>query len=81
MDETKKPAAVPNPEEGAEGSDFWNEARARSRAAGERVGREWERFSGNAKEYADEHSIGVALGSLGVGIAMGVLIGLLISRD
>ena len=81
MDETKKPAAVPEPEETVEGPDFWNEARARGRAAGERVGREWERLSGNAKEYADEHSVGVAFGSLGVGIALGVLIGLLISRD
>lgn len=82
MDEPRKPAAVPDSEgTPAEGSEFWSEARARGRAAGERVGREWERLSGNAREYADEHSIGVALGSLGVGIALGVLIGLLISRD
>jgi ElaB/YqjD/DUF883 family membrane-anchored ribosome-binding protein len=83
MDDTQKPAAVPDPEEKIRGdeSDFWSEARARSRAAGERVGREWDRLSGNAKEYADDHSVGVALGSLGVGIALGVLIGVLIARD
>ena len=83
MDDTRKPAAVPDPEEEIRGeeSDFWSEARARSRAAGARVGQEWDRLSGNAKEYADEHSVGVALGSLGVGIALGVLIGALIARD
>ena len=80
MDENRKPAAVPEGRD-EEAGDFWSEARARSRAAGERVGREWERLSGNAREYADEHSVGVALGSLGVGIAIGVLVGLLISRD
>jgi len=67
------------PDESKEG--FWNEAKARSRVAGERVGEEWGRLSEQAKDYADEHSIGVALGSLGVGIAIGVLLGLLISRD
>ena len=60
---------------------FWNEAKARSRVAGERVGEEWERLSEQAKDYADEHAIGVALGSLGVGIAIGVLLGVLIARD
>jgi len=82
MDETKKPTPVDNAEGAGDGSEsFWNEARARGRAAGERVGREWERLSGSAQEYADEHSVGVALGSLGVGIAIGVLIGVLIARD
>ena len=60
---------------------FWNEAKARSRVAGERVGEEWERLSEQARDYADEHSVGVALGSLGVGIAIGVLLGVLIARD
>jgi len=68
-----------SPDDSKEG--FWNEAKARSRVAGERVGEEWERLSGQAKDYADEHSIGVALGSLGVGIAIGVLLGVLIARD
>lgn len=68
-------------EAGESTKNVWNEAKSRGRAAGERVGREWERFSDGAKEYADEHSVGVALGSLGVGIAIGVLLGVLISRD
>lgn len=68
-------------EAGESTSDIWNEARARGRKAGEKIGREWERLSGSAKDYADEHSVGVALGSLGVGIAIGVLLGVLIARD
>jgi len=60
---------------------FWNETKARTRVAGERVGEEFGRLSEQAKDYADEHSIGVALGSLGVGIAIGVLLGVLIARD
>jgi len=68
-------------EAGESTTNVWNEARARGRMAGERVGREWERLSGTAKDYAEEHSVGVALGSLGVGIAIGVLLGVLISRD
>lgn len=85
MDETRGSGAGDG-SEGAEGRDenkesFWREAKARSRVAGERVGEEWERLSGHARDYADEHSIGVALGSLGVGIAVGVLLGVLIARD
>ena len=85
MDETRGSGAGDG-NEGSEGRDetkesFWNEAKARSRVASERVGEEWERLSGNAREYADEHAVGVALGSLGVGIAIGVLIGVLIARD
>jgi ElaB/YqjD/DUF883 family membrane-anchored ribosome-binding protein len=49
--------------------------------AGERIGQEWERLSESAQEYADEHSVGVAFGSFGVGIALGVLIGILVARD
>jgi ElaB/YqjD/DUF883 family membrane-anchored ribosome-binding protein len=84
MDEVRKNEAAGD--DGGQGQDetkesFWNEARARSRMAGERVGAEWERLSEHAKDYADEHSVGVALGSLGVGIAIGVLLGVLIARD
>ena len=85
MDDVRKSGAAGD-NEGAQGNDetkesFWNEARNRSRMAGERVGAEWERLSEHAKDYADEHSVGVALGSLGVGIAIGVLLGVLIARD
>jgi len=62
-------------------SKFWSEAKSRGREVGERASQEWERLSENAKDYADEHSVGVALGSLGVGIAIGVLLGVLIARD
>ena len=73
MDDVKKSGdGDENPEildESKEG--FWNEAKARSRVAGQRAGEEWGRLSEQAKDYADEHAIGVALGSLGVGIARG----------
>ncbi len=62
-------------------SSLWEEAKSRSRMAGERIGQEWERLSEGAQEYADEHSVGVALGSFGIGIALGVLIGILVARD
>jgi ElaB/YqjD/DUF883 family membrane-anchored ribosome-binding protein len=85
MDEVKK-TPPESAQEGENGrgeaeSNFWNEAKARGRQVGERAGQEWERLSENAKDYADEHSVGVALGSLGVGIAIGVLLGVLIARD
>ena len=64
-----------------EDSSLWEEAKTRGRMAGERIGQEWERLSESAQEYADEHSVGVALGSFGVGIALGVLIGVLVARD
>lgn len=67
-------------EKPGEGS-FWEEAKSKGRNAGRRLGEGWEELSGSAQEYADEHSIGVALGSLGVGLAVGLLLGLLISRD
>ena len=54
----------------AEASSLWEEAKARGRRAGERL-----------EDYAEEHSVGVALGSFGVGIALGVLIGILVARD
>ena len=68
------------PEEGNR-SGMWDELGSRGRRVGERVGRQWERFSGDAEEYAREHSIGVALGSLALGLVAGVLIGALLSRD
>lgn len=67
-------------ERAGEGS-FWDEARSKSRNAGRRLSEEWDEISGSAQSYADDHSIGVALGSLGVGLAVGLLLGLLISRD
>jgi len=66
--------------DGAE-SSLWEEAKSRGRMAGERIGQEWERLSESAQDYAEEHSVGVALGSFGVGIALGVLIGVLVARD
>ena len=66
--------------EGAE-SSLWEEAKSRGRMAGERIGQEWDRISESAQDYTEEHSVGVALGSFGVGIALGVLIGILVARD
>jgi hypothetical protein len=76
----QRPEETGAPDEGAR-SGFWDEIGSRSRMAGERVGREWERVSRDAEEYAREHSIGVALGSLALGLVAGVLIGALLSRD
>jgi ElaB/YqjD/DUF883 family membrane-anchored ribosome-binding protein len=59
----------------------WEETKTRGRKAGERIGEEWERFSDTAQEYAREHSVGVALGSLGLGLVVGLAVGLLINRD
>jgi ElaB/YqjD/DUF883 family membrane-anchored ribosome-binding protein len=60
---------------------IWKELRSRREKAGRRIGEGWERASENAKRYADDHSIGVALGSLGVGVALGILIGAVAARD
>jgi hypothetical protein len=60
---------------------IWEETKLRGRQAGERIGEEWERFSETAQGYAEEHSVGVALGSLGLGLVLGLGIGLLIRRD
>lgn len=60
---------------------IWEELRARREKAGRRIGEGWTRASEDAKRYADDHSIGVALGSLGAGIAVGLLIGLIAARD
>ena len=68
--------------EGSESdSSIWEELRARQVKASRRIGESWERVSETARDYADDHSIGVALGTLGVGVALGVLIGMLIGRD
>jgi len=60
---------------------IWEELRARREKAGRRIGEGWARASEDARRYADDHSIGVALGSLGVGIAVGLLIGVIAARD
>ena len=60
---------------------IWQELRSRRDKASRRIGESWERASENAKRYADDHSIGVALGSLGVGVALGILIGAVAARD
>ena len=73
--------AAGSPGDRGEDSSLWEEAKTRGRMAGERIGQEWERLSESAQEYAGEHSVGVALGSFGVGIALGVLIGVLVARD
>ena len=87
----RSPAAVPRGErvgkdETKDASDasedsIWQELRSRREKASRRIGEGWERASENAKRYADDHSIGVALGSLGVGVAIGVLIGMIAGRD
>ena len=59
----------------------WEELRSRREKARQRIGEGWERVSGNARRYADDHSIGVALGSLGVGLAVGILLGAIAARD
>ena len=82
MEDFLDPEEPAGPDAGrGEDSSLWEEARTRGRLAGERIGQEWERLSEGAQEYADEHSVGVALGSFGVGIALGVLIGVLVARD
>jgi hypothetical protein len=60
---------------------IWEELRARREKAGRRIGEGWTRASEDARRYADDHSVGVALGSLGVGIALGLLIGVISARD
>jgi len=60
---------------------IWEELRARREKAGRRIGEGWTRASEDARRYADDHSIGVALGSLGAGIALGLLIGVIAARD
>jgi hypothetical protein len=62
-------------------ASVWNELKSRREKASRRISEGWERVSDNAKGYADEHSIGVALGSLGVGVALGILIGAVVARD
>lgn len=60
---------------------LWEETKLRGKRAGERLGEEWEKMSESAQVYTREHSVGVALGSLGLGIVLGVIVGLLARRD
>jgi hypothetical protein len=69
------------PDNANDASSVWEELRSRREKASRRIGEGWERVSESAKGYADEHSIGLALGSLGVGVGLGVLIGILAARD
>jgi hypothetical protein len=62
-------------------ASIWQELRSRRVKASRRIGEGWDRVSESAKSYADDHSVGVALGSLGVGVALGVLIGILAAKD
>ena len=64
-----------------DGSSIREELRSRRAKASRRIGEEWERVAENAKDYADDHAIRVALGSLVVGVALGALIGALVARD
>jgi hypothetical protein len=84
----RSPAPVPRSERPGRGEakdastdSIWKELRLRREKAGRRIGEGWERASENAKRYADDHSIGVALGSLGVGVALGILIGAVAAKD
>ena len=69
------------PDEKDRGASIWDELRSRRQKASRRIGDGWERASDNAKRYAGDHAVGVALGSLGVGLAIGILIGALAARD
>jgi ElaB/YqjD/DUF883 family membrane-anchored ribosome-binding protein len=60
---------------------FWEETKIRGKRAGERLGEEWEKVAETAQGYAREHSVGVALGSLGLGLVLGLIVGLLVRRD
>jgi len=82
----RPPVSVPRgerfgKEKDASDDSIWQELRSRREKAGRRIGESWERASENAKRYADDHSIGVALGSLGVGVALGILIGAVAAKD
>jgi ElaB/YqjD/DUF883 family membrane-anchored ribosome-binding protein len=81
----KKPAAKIAPAMGEaaarEAETFWEETRTRGKRVGERVNQEWDRLSGSARDYTREHSMEVAVGSLGAGIVLGLLIGYLVGRD
>jgi hypothetical protein len=79
MDDKEREEAAPGA--GRQARAIWEETKLRGQKAGERIGEEWERFSETAQGYAEEHSVGVALGSLGLGLVLGLGIGLLIRRD
>jgi len=74
-------SAESRPSERDGGATIWEELRSRREKASRRIGDGWERASENAKRYADDHAVGVAIGSLGVGLAVGILIGAVIARD
>ena len=81
-----KAVAEPAPTELGESAarneqSLWEETLSRGRRAGERLGEEWERISGSARDYARDHSVGVAIGSLGLGLILGLALGLLARRD
>jgi hypothetical protein len=66
---------------GESDDSIWRELRLRREKAARRIGEGWERTSESAKRYTGDHSIGVALGSLGVGVALGILIGAVAAKD
>jgi ElaB/YqjD/DUF883 family membrane-anchored ribosome-binding protein len=80
-----KPGAAPEratpSRENEDDASIWEDLRSRRMKASRRIGEGWERASQSAQDYADEHSIGVALGSFGVGVALGLLIGILAAKD
>lgn len=82
----KQAEAPPGPDRGkaptnGDESSIWKELRARRAKASRRIGEGWERVAGSAKDYADDHSIRVAVSSLALGLALGALLGALIVRD
>ena len=64
----------------ASDDSIWQELRSRREKAGRRIGEGWERTSENAETLCRRSLIGVALGSLGVGVAFGILIGAVAAR-
>jgi hypothetical protein len=67
--------------ESGDGSSIWEELRARRAKASRRIGEGWERASESVKDYADDHSIRVALSSFALGIAIGALVGAVVASD
>lgn len=71
----------PTQAESGDGSSIWEELRARRAKASRRIGEGWERASESVKDYADDHSIRVALSSFALGIAIGALVGAVVASD